>query len=233
MVQTLFDAMEEDTTIIGEPLKLNVYDLTHMNGYMYWVGLGVYHSAVEAYGTEYAYGAHDYPTSGVFEVEPRQCPGFKFRKSLKLGTVWMGPEKFREFVEEIACEYTGDSYHLLFKNCNHFCDDISMRLAGLPLPGWINRLARIGSLCSCFLPDALQAEGLNVLDYEEYDNDSKCSQSTYRRLAGTLAMVAPKRKHLISSSAFLRSSFKDGIFRRDWKDHNFSRNLSRERLGEL
>lgn len=29
------------------PVYLNVYDLTPMNGYVYWVGLGVFHSGVE------------------------------------------------------------------------------------------------------------------------------------------------------------------------------------------
>ena len=29
------------------PVYLNVYDLTPINGYAYWLGLGVYHSGVE------------------------------------------------------------------------------------------------------------------------------------------------------------------------------------------
>ena len=29
------------------PVYLNVYDLTPINGYAYWFGLGVYHSGVE------------------------------------------------------------------------------------------------------------------------------------------------------------------------------------------
>lgn len=29
------------------PVYLNVYDLTPINGYAYWVGLGVYHSGVQ------------------------------------------------------------------------------------------------------------------------------------------------------------------------------------------
>ena len=36
-----------EAKMVGEPVKLNVYDLTDMNGYMYWFGLGVYHSAIE------------------------------------------------------------------------------------------------------------------------------------------------------------------------------------------
>ncbi|PQQ21053.1 deSI-like protein [Prunus yedoensis var. nudiflora] len=30
------------------PVYLNVYDLTPINGYAYWLGLGVYHSGVQA-----------------------------------------------------------------------------------------------------------------------------------------------------------------------------------------
>lgn len=29
------------------PVYLNVYDLTPMNGYAYWFGLGIYHSGVQ------------------------------------------------------------------------------------------------------------------------------------------------------------------------------------------
>lgn len=29
------------------PVYLNVYDLTPINGYAYWLGLGIYHSGVE------------------------------------------------------------------------------------------------------------------------------------------------------------------------------------------
>ena len=29
------------------PVYLNVYDLTPANGYMYWAGLGIYHTGIE------------------------------------------------------------------------------------------------------------------------------------------------------------------------------------------
>ena len=31
----------------NSPVYLNVYDLTPMNGYVYWAGLGIFHSGVE------------------------------------------------------------------------------------------------------------------------------------------------------------------------------------------
>ncbi|KAK8259398.1 hypothetical protein V6Z11_D13G053500 [Gossypium hirsutum] len=139
------------------PVYLNVYDLTNANGYVYWAGFGIFHSGVEVYGVEYAFGAHDYPTSGVFEVEPRRCPGFKFRKSIFMGITCLDPAQLREFIERQSGSYNGDTYHLIFKNCNHFCEDICYKLTGNRMPKWVNRLARIGSLCNCILPEALKA----------------------------------------------------------------------------
>lgn len=96
------------------------------------------------YGAEYAFGAHDFPTSGVFEVEPRQCPGFKFRRAIFMGTTSLDPSEVRDFMEQQSQNYYGDTYHLIAKNCNHFCDDICQKLTGKSIPKWVNRLARIG-----------------------------------------------------------------------------------------
>lgn len=96
------------------------------------------------HGVEYAFGAHDYPSSGVFEVEPRQCPGFKFRKSIFMGTTSLDPFQIREFMERQSAKYNGDAYHLIVKNCNHFSEDICYKLTGNSIPKWVNRLARIG-----------------------------------------------------------------------------------------
>ncbi|KAK4753938.1 hypothetical protein SAY87_002042 [Trapa incisa] len=135
---------------------LNIYDLTDVNNYTYWFGFGIFHSGVEVHGKEYGFGAHEFPVSGVFEVEPKSCPGFIYRSSISLGHTNMPPAEFRTFIESMASEYHGDTYHLISKNCNHFTDDLSRRLTGRGIPGWVNRLAGIGSVCSCFLPESLQ-----------------------------------------------------------------------------
>ncbi|KAF5776384.1 putative PPPDE putative peptidase domain-containing protein [Helianthus annuus] len=99
---------------------------------------------VAVYGMEYAFGAHDYSISGVFEVEPRTCPGFIYRCSISLRHTNMSPSEFRAFIETIASEYNGDTYHLISKNCKNFTDDISQRLNCKGIPGWVNRLAKLG-----------------------------------------------------------------------------------------
>ncbi|XP_068651721.1 deSI-like protein At4g17486 [Aristolochia californica] len=142
------------------PVYLNVYDLTPINGYAYWLGLGIYHSGVQVHDVEYAFGAHEYPTTGIFEGEPRQCPGFTFRKSILIGRTDLGPREVRAFMEKLAEEYTGNTYHLITKNCNHFCNDACLKLAGKSIPRWVNRLAKIGLFCNCVLPIGLHVAGV-------------------------------------------------------------------------
>lgn len=43
---------------------LNVYDLIEHNDWTYWCGVGIFHSGVEVYGVEYAYGGHEYDAPG-------------------------------------------------------------------------------------------------------------------------------------------------------------------------
>ncbi|XP_057509984.1 deSI-like protein At4g17486 isoform X1 [Actinidia eriantha] len=159
-------------------LYLNVYDLTPVNNYLYWFGLGIFHSGIEVHGLEYGFGAHEYPTSGVFEVEPRSCPGFIFRRSVFLGSTEMSSPEFRSFMEHLSGKYHGDTYHLIAKNCNHFTDEVCMRLTGKSTPGWVNRLARLvsGSFCHCLLPESIQATAVRHLpDHPTYSDDGSDS----------------------------------------------------------
>ncbi|XVF58990.1 hypothetical protein PTKIN_Ptkin07bG0237800 [Pterospermum kingtungense] len=51
------------------------------------------------YVLEYGFEVYEYPTSGVFEVELRSCPGFVFRRSVLLGSTNMSCSEFRSFME--------------------------------------------------------------------------------------------------------------------------------------
>ncbi|GAB4839346.1 hypothetical protein Ancab_028873 [Ancistrocladus abbreviatus] len=183
------------------PVYLNVYDLTPMNGYLYWAGLGIFHSGVEVHGVEYAFGAHDYPTSGVFEVEPRQCPGFKFRKSIFIGTTSLDPKQVREFMERHAASYNGDSYHLIVKNCNHFCKDVCYKLTGKKIPKWVNRLAKIGSTCNCILPETLRITTVQEASLVSYDSEKRSLRNAF----SCLSSISMRQRQLSASSLFLCS----------------------------
>ncbi|KAH1033401.1 hypothetical protein J1N35_045575 [Gossypium stocksii] len=160
-------------------LVLNIYDLTPMNNYSYWIGFGIFHSGIEVHGKEYGFGAHDFSISGVFEVEPKCCPGFSYRCSISLGRINMSSSDFREFIENLASDYHGNTYHLISKNCNHFSDDIVYRLTGKHIPRWVNRLARLGSLFSCLLPESLQATRVKkVPEYHQIEGTETLSTAT-------------------------------------------------------
>ncbi|GFP82772.1 desi-like protein at4g17486 [Phtheirospermum japonicum] len=148
-------------------VHLNVYDLSSINGYAYWLGLGVYHSGVQVDEVEYAFGAHEYPTTGIFEGEPKNCDGFTFRKSILIGWTNMSPGDVRGVMEELAEKYKGSAYNLITKNCNHFCNDACIKLTGNPIPNWVNRLARIGSLCHCIIPVNLNSTKVGHHKIEE------------------------------------------------------------------
>ncbi|XP_042004349.1 deSI-like protein At4g17486 [Salvia splendens] len=195
------------------PVYLNVYDLTPMNGYVYWAGLGIFHSGVEVHGIEYAFGAHDYSSSGVFEVEPRQCPGFKFRKSISVGTTSLDATQVREFMERQAANYNGDTYHLIVKNCNHFCKDICYKLTGKRIPRWVNRLAKLGSIFNCVLPEALKITAVqHEPKYQAYDNSEK---TRLRSTFSCLSSISSRQKQLSTSSLLLQSPLKGCL--RPWE----------------
>ncbi|EIE25303.1 DUF862-domain-containing protein [Coccomyxa subellipsoidea C-169] len=137
---------------MGAPVTVNVYDL-HDNSWIYWCGIGIFHSGIEVHGVEYAYGGHEYDMSGVFATNPRDAPGpVVWRESVVVGETDMDAHEVQEVVQQLGNEYRGNAYHLLERNCNHFSDELAFKLTGNHAPPWVNRLAGLAIMLHCLLP---------------------------------------------------------------------------------
>ncbi|KAG9510938.1 Deubiquitinase DESI2, partial [Fragariocoptes setiger] len=140
------------------PVRLNVYDMVSMQGlnqYSSPLGFGVFHSGVEIYGSEYAYGGHNFSHTGVFEIAPRDVEvlgedSFKYRETLLIGHTDFDADDVKQIVDSLGEKFRGDKYHLLHQNCNHFTDALTKVLCGQGIPSWVNRLAYVSS-CMPFL----------------------------------------------------------------------------------
>nr|GEY42192.1 hypothetical protein [Tanacetum cinerariifolium] len=197
------------------PVYVNVYDLTSMNGYAYWLGLGVYHSGVQVHGVEFAFGCHEQDSTGIFEGVPKQCEGFTFRKQILVGWTEMNIREVRAIMEELAEDYKGIAYNLITKNCNHFCNDVCVKLTENPIPSWINRLARIGFLCNCIIPASISSTKVGIEDNKVHNegemkrrrspssgspSSSSCSPTTEKSSLLASPTDARTRSHRLTAS---------------------------------
>jgi hypothetical protein len=112
---------------------LNVYDIVWGNALLCPFGVGVHHTAIEVYGTEFAFGRSSRGT-GVFELRPRSCPPHIFRESIVLGSTALSLREVQQRVATMALEWMGPTYHLTKRNCNSFANALAAQLLSVPPP---------------------------------------------------------------------------------------------------
>ncbi|KAK1303461.1 hypothetical protein QJS10_CPB11g00794 [Acorus calamus] len=143
------------------------------------IGLGgIFHSAVQVYGDEeWSFGFCEYG-SGVFSCPPGKNPMYTYRECIILGETNLSNSKVNQILRELSREWPGNSYDLLSKNCNHFCDLFCERLEVPKLPAWVNRFANAGDT-------AVEIAGNTALRFRQAKTEIvTASKVAYRFIAG-------------------------------------------------
>jgi hypothetical protein len=138
---------------MSDQVLLHVYDVTNWpeestnkatvrinNVARYWCLGGYYHGAIEVYGDEYSY-AYTRKGSGVYKCLPKDNPLYTFRETIVLGKTTVSRSEASRIMEAFKRNWNGLEYSMKDKNCNHFCDEVAMKLGVQRPPGWLNRFA--------------------------------------------------------------------------------------------
>jgi hypothetical protein len=128
---------------------LHVYDLNANNVSLYPFGFGAYHSGLEINGVEYTFGA-----DGAFTHPPKEAYGVVYRESLDIGKCSHNLTTVQKMVDEMNSQFNQSGYHVLKNNCNCYTRALAERVLGsqCSYPGWVNRMAYMGSFFSCLIP---------------------------------------------------------------------------------
>ncbi|CAB66315.2 PPPDE peptidase family deubiquitinase/desumoylase Sdu1 [Schizosaccharomyces pombe] len=156
---------------------INVYDLmpdSPVNKLAWTLGLGIYHTGLVLEGKEYAFGAHEIPGStGVFATMPRPpLEGCRWRCSIALPNCTLPKPDVDRILIRLSQEFTGLSYSLLERNCNHFTNAAAIELTGSPIPSFLNRISRIGLAFPTITNALLQHGQKNTSDVDDSSDSS-------------------------------------------------------------
>lgn len=117
----------------------------------------------------------------------------------------MGPtdlteKEIEELLLTLSDEFTGTSYNLLSRNCNHFTEEFVKRLNDKTIPYWINRAAKLGNMFPCVVPwEWIQPPELSEEAQEDDDDDDDDSESSSRG-SSTVSLLSNSKRNMKSMS---------------------------------
>jgi hypothetical protein len=97
--------------------------------------------------------------AGIYKHNAKSAPsGVKLRESYSMGIYKGTSTAIDKIIDDMKIDFQGNDYHVINKNCNAFADEFLKRLVSNGIPGYVNRMAYIGSYFSCFMPDSLNQD---------------------------------------------------------------------------
>jgi len=123
------------------PVVLLVYNLSLGNALLRKFGTGVFHTTIHVHGLEWSYGYCPDKT-GIFSAHPPAAPAFK--EAVLMGFTTLSSYDIVLLTDRLELEWPGREYHLLRKNCSHFCNHLCRELGCKEIPMWVSSLAVAG-----------------------------------------------------------------------------------------
>lgn len=142
---------EPDVSIKRGPtvVLLNIYDLGKaqgiqvLNTVLSALDTGAYHCGVEVHGREFSYEGGKNPGTGIFSCAPKFCNGHTFHQSILMGEIMLTADEVYNLVQLLEIHWPATGYHMLKRNCCHFCSHLCLCLGVGPVPAKIMSLARV------------------------------------------------------------------------------------------
>jgi hypothetical protein len=125
--------------------------------------MGVFHSGVEMFGTEIAFGGSPDSSTGIFMCSPMYSVSsrhfgeqFELLSSTCVGYSKMTPRHLTKLIDMLSPDWPANSYSLISRNCNHFVESFLAQIAcRRQLPSFVNRCSRLAVSVQCCLPKVI------------------------------------------------------------------------------
>lgn len=114
-----------------------------------------------------------------------------------MGTTDLTDKEIEELLLKLSDEFTGPSYNLLTRNCNHFTEEFVKCLNDKNIPTWINRAARLGNMFPCVVPwEWIQPPELAEEEEEQAEEEAENNeedQNSHGRRSSTISLLSNSR----------------------------------------
>lgn len=144
-----------------EDVLVNVYDLaSQLSSFNALFSnksynlFGFFHAGIEVYGEEWSFYRAPDDTCGICRSRrPKTHSVHVFRESINLGSTKLSSSEVRQLLlSKFRCEWRGNAYDLLEKNCLTFCNAFAKDLGVGECPSWISNLHLSACSISSYLP---------------------------------------------------------------------------------
>ena len=93
-----------------ENIYLNVYDIHPINNYIWNIGLGTYHSAIEIYKKEYTFNKN-----GIIKIKAKSLSEIPLRQSILIGNTNKLEDEIDTIVNSMNYNFQSSTYHPMKK----------------------------------------------------------------------------------------------------------------------